>query len=146
MPKVGRGIFGREVVGAGDGVVGGSGMVDPRVFAHVGYDAEKYTGFAFGFGIERMAMLRHGVNDVKLYFDKMSGLLVRQTRYAPTAVGTVPLHVTYSNYRDVPGVGVKMPFTFQMTWVDGQYTVNLESVQPNVPIDAARFAKPASAR
>jgi len=83
---------------------------------------------------------------VKLYFDKMSGLLVRQTRYAPTAVGTVPLHVTYSNYRDVPGVGVKMPFTFQMTWVDGQYTVNLESVQPNVPIDAARFAKPASAR
>jgi photosynthetic reaction center cytochrome c subunit len=83
---------------------------------------------------------------VKLYFDKMSGLLVRQTRYAPTAVGTVPLHVTYSDYRDVPGVGIKMPFTFQMTWVDGQYTVNLESVQPNVPIDAARFAKPASAR
>ena len=83
---------------------------------------------------------------VKLYFDKMSGLLVRQTRYAPTAVGTVPLHVTYSNYRDVPGVGVKMPFTFQMTWVDGQYTVNLESVQPNAPIDAARFAKPAAAR
>ena len=81
---------------------------------------------------------------VKLYFDKMSGLLVRQTRYAPTAVGTVPLHVTYSDYRDVPGVGVKMPFTFQMTWVDGQYTVNLESVQPNGPIDAGRFAKPAA--
>ena len=83
---------------------------------------------------------------VKLYFDKMSGLLVRQTRYAPTAVGTVPLHVTYSDYRDVPGAGVKMPFTWQMTWVDGQYTINLESVQPNAPIDAARFAKPAAAR
>ena len=83
---------------------------------------------------------------VKLYFDKTSGLLVRQTRYAPTAVGTVPLHVTYSDYRDVPGVGVKMPFTFQMTWVDGQYTVNLESVQANAPIDAARFAKPAAPR
>ena len=83
---------------------------------------------------------------VKLYFDKMSGLLVRQTRYAPTVVGTVPLHVTYSDYRDLPGIGVKMPFTFQMTWVDGQYTVNLESVQPNAPIDAARFAKPAAAR
>ena len=83
---------------------------------------------------------------VKLYFDRASGLLVRQTRYAPTAVGTVPLHVTYSNYRDVPGVGVKMPFTIQMTWVDGQYTVNLESVQPNAPIDAARFAKPAAGR
>jgi hypothetical protein len=76
----------------------------------------------------------------------MSGLLVRQTRYAVTAVGTVPLHVTYSDYRDVPGVAVKMPFTFQMTWVDGQYTVNLASVQPNAPIDAARFAKPAAAR
>jgi hypothetical protein len=83
---------------------------------------------------------------VKLYFDKTSGLLVRQTRYAPTVVGTVPLHVTYSDYRDVPGIGVKMPFTFQMTWVDGQYTVTLESVQPNAPIDAARFAKPAAAR
>ena len=83
---------------------------------------------------------------VKLYFDRTSGLLVRQTRYAPTAVGTVPLHVTYSDYRDVPGVGVKMPFTFQMTWVDGQYTVNLESVQANAPIDAARFAKPAAPR
>jgi hypothetical protein len=83
---------------------------------------------------------------VKLYFDRMSGLLVRQTRYAPTAVGTVPLHVTYADYRDVPGVGVKMPFTFQMTWVDGQYTVNLESVQPNVAIDATRFARPAAPR
>ena len=83
---------------------------------------------------------------VKLYFDKTSGLLVRQTRYAPTAVGTVPLHVTYSNYRDVAGAGVKIPFTWQMTWVDGQYTVNLESVQANAPIDAAKFAKPAAAR
>ena len=85
-------------------------------------------------------------NPVKLYFDKTSGLLVRQTRYAPTAVGTVPTHVTYSDYRELPGVGVKVPFTWQMTWVDGQYTVNLMSVQPNVAIDAARFAKPAPPR
>jgi hypothetical protein len=83
---------------------------------------------------------------VKLYFDKATGLLVRQTRYAPTAVGTVPTHVTYSDYRDVPGVGVKIPFSWQMTWVDGQYTVNLESVQPNATIEATRFAKPAPAR
>jgi hypothetical protein len=80
---------------------------------------------------------------VKLYFDKMSGLLVRQTRYAPTAVGTVALHVSYSDYRDVPGANIKLPFTWQMTWVDGQYTINLMSVQPNAPIDAAKFAKPA---
>jgi hypothetical protein len=83
---------------------------------------------------------------VKLYFDKASGLLVRQTRYAVTAVGTVPTHVTYSDYREVPGVGVKIPFSWQSTWVDGQYTINLTSVQPNVAIDAGRFAKPAPPR
>ena len=79
---------------------------------------------------------------VKLYFDRASGLLVRQTRYAPTAVGTVPSHVSYSDYREIPGTGVKIPFTFQSTWVDGQYTINLTSVQPNAAIDAAKFAKP----
>ena len=83
---------------------------------------------------------------VKLYFDKASGLLVRQTRYAPTAVGTVPTHVVYSDYRPLPGVGVKLPFNWQVTWVDGQSTINLTSVQPNVPIDAAKFAKPAPPR
>jgi len=56
---------------------------------------------------------------VKLYFDKTSGLLVRQTRYAPTAVGTVPTHVVYSDYRPLPDVGVKLPFNWQVTWVDG---------------------------
>jgi phenylalanyl-tRNA synthetase alpha chain len=49
--------------------IGGSGMVDPDVFGHVGIDAEKYTGFAFGMGLERMAMLRHGVNDIKFYYE-----------------------------------------------------------------------------
>lgn len=49
--------------------VGGAGMVDPEVFRHVGYDAEKVTGFAFGMGIDRMAMLRYRVNDLKLFFD-----------------------------------------------------------------------------
>jgi phenylalanyl-tRNA synthetase alpha chain len=49
--------------------IGGAGMVDPAVFAHCGIDAEKYTGFAFGMGLERMAMLRHGVNDIKFYYE-----------------------------------------------------------------------------
>ena len=48
---------------------GGAGMVDPEVFGHVKIDAEKYTGFAFGMGLERMAMLRHGVNDIKFYYE-----------------------------------------------------------------------------
>ncbi|MGD0198193.1 MAG: phenylalanine--tRNA ligase subunit alpha [Solirubrobacteraceae bacterium] len=50
----------------------GAGMVDPNVFAYVrdyGYDPDKVTGFAFGMGIERIAMLRHGVPDLRLYFD-----------------------------------------------------------------------------
>ncbi|MBA3459131.1 MAG: phenylalanine--tRNA ligase subunit alpha [Deltaproteobacteria bacterium] len=49
--------------------IGGAGVVDPDVFAHCKIDSEKYTGFAFGMGLERMAMLRHGVNDIKFYYE-----------------------------------------------------------------------------
>ncbi len=49
--------------------IGGAGMVDPDVFKNCGVDAERYTGFAFGMGLERMAMLRHGVNDIKYYYE-----------------------------------------------------------------------------
>ena len=47
----------------------GSGMVHPEVFGHVGIDAEKYTGFAFGLGVERLTMLRYGVDDLRMFFD-----------------------------------------------------------------------------
>ncbi|WP_224982439.1 phenylalanine--tRNA ligase subunit alpha [Geomonas agri] len=47
----------------------GSGMVDPEVYRHVGYDSEKYTGFAFGMGIERIAMLKYGIADMRLLFE-----------------------------------------------------------------------------
>ena len=47
----------------------GSGMVDPAVFKYVGYDSEKYTGFAFGLGIERIAMLKYGISDIRLFFE-----------------------------------------------------------------------------
>jgi phenylalanyl-tRNA synthetase alpha chain len=49
--------------------VAGCGMVHPNVFKACGIDAERYTGFAFGFGIERLAMLRYGVNDLRLFFE-----------------------------------------------------------------------------
>jgi phenylalanyl-tRNA synthetase alpha chain len=49
--------------------MGGCGMVHPNVFRACGVDAERYTGYAFGFGIDRMAMLRYGVNDLRLFFD-----------------------------------------------------------------------------
>ena len=49
--------------------IAGAGMVDPAVFTAVGYDPEVYTGFAFGMGLERMAMIRHGIDDIRLFLD-----------------------------------------------------------------------------
>jgi len=49
--------------------IGGCGMVHPEVFKHVGIDSEKYRGFAFGLGVERLAMLRYGVNDLRHFFN-----------------------------------------------------------------------------
>jgi len=46
----------------------GSGMVHPHVFKAVNYDTEKYTGFAFGGGIDRYAMLKYDINDLQLFF------------------------------------------------------------------------------
>lgn len=47
----------------------GAGMVHPKVLENCGYDAERYTGFAFGMGVERVAMVRYGVNDLRLFYD-----------------------------------------------------------------------------
>ena len=47
----------------------GCGMVNPKVLENVGYDSDKYTGFAFGMGIERIAMLRHGIDDLRAFFE-----------------------------------------------------------------------------
>jgi phenylalanyl-tRNA synthetase alpha chain len=47
----------------------GSGMVDPEVFKYVGIDSEKVTGFAFGLGVERVAMLKYGIDDIRLFFE-----------------------------------------------------------------------------
>lgn len=47
----------------------GCGMVDPNVFSNVGYDNEKYTGYAFGMGIERIALLKYGIDDIRIFFE-----------------------------------------------------------------------------
>ncbi|MBF0517088.1 MAG: phenylalanine--tRNA ligase subunit alpha [Nitrospirae bacterium] len=47
----------------------GAGMVDPRVFRNVGYDSDIYSGFAFGMGIERIASLKYGIDDIRLYYE-----------------------------------------------------------------------------
>jgi phenylalanyl-tRNA synthetase alpha chain len=59
----------RVCKGTGWVEIAGSGMVDPEVFRQVGYDSERYTGFAFGMGLERVAMLRHGVSDIKFFYE-----------------------------------------------------------------------------
>ena len=64
--------------------MGGAGMVHGRVLEAVGYDADRYSGFAFGLGIERMLMMRHGVDDLRAF----AGNDLRFLRqFAPTVVG-----------------------------------------------------------
>jgi phenylalanyl-tRNA synthetase alpha chain len=47
----------------------GAGMIDPEVFKNVGYDPEAYTGYAFGMGVERIAMLKYGIDDIRLFYE-----------------------------------------------------------------------------
>ncbi|HIC74486.1 MAG TPA: phenylalanine--tRNA ligase subunit alpha, partial [Candidatus Marinimicrobia bacterium] len=47
----------------------GCGMVDPNVYGFVGYDAEEWRGYAFGMGIERLAMLKYQIDDIRLFFN-----------------------------------------------------------------------------
>src|SRR5688572_3126447 len=77
---------------------------------------------------------------VTLYFDEETGLLTRMVRSTPSPVGRLPVQMDYSDFRDV--AGVKMPFKFTMTWLDGRSNFELTEVQPNTTIDAARFARP----
>ena len=83
-----------------------------------------------------------GRSSIKLYFDKQSGLLLRQVRFADTIIGRVPIQVDYSDYRDVAGAGVKLPFHVITTWTNGRSDVLLTSAEANVAIDAAKFNQP----
>ena len=85
-------------------------------------------------------------------FDSESGLLVRLIRFSESPVGRIVTQVDYSDCRDVcvrgagaPGVtSVKMPFRWTVAWLDGRSTFELTEVRANVPVDAARFARPAA--
>jgi hypothetical protein len=75
-----------------------------------------------------------------LYFDKQSGLLVRLVRYSRSPIGRVPTQVDYSDYRDVGGI--KFPFQYTFSWLDGKDAFKLTDVKTNVAIDAGKFEKP----
>jgi hypothetical protein len=82
-----------------------------------------------------------GGTRVKLFFEKDTGLLLRLARFEDTALGFNPLQVDYSDYRDVSGI--KFPFHYTVSWTDGRSDFELTDVQTNVPVDAAKFGKPA---
>jgi len=75
-----------------------------------------------------------------LYFDLQSGLLLRLVRYSASPIGRVPTQIDYSDYRDVGGI--KFPFKYTFSWLDGRDVFQLSDVKTNVPIDAAKFGKP----
>jgi hypothetical protein len=127
----------------------GGNLESARVDAMTSFPATIRQGFSqwrtgsTTIGDRRVQILQGtnaGENPVNFYFDA-SGLLVRVVRWNKTLVGTVPTQIDYSDYRDV--AGVKMPFKIVVTWTNGQDTIALTDVRPNVAIDAAMFARPA---
>jgi hypothetical protein len=79
-----------------------------------------------------------------LYFNAETHLLQRSVRYTNSPVGRIPTRVDYSDYRDV--AGVKIPFKWTVTWLDGKQSFEMTEIQPNTltndALDAAKFAKP----
>jgi len=76
-----------------------------------------------------------------LYFDMETGLLTRLMRYTDSPVGRIVTQYDYEDYR--PLGGVRIPFKWTRTWLDGRSVFQLTEVQPNVTVPPARFAPPA---
>jgi hypothetical protein len=93
----------------------------------------------------RAVQMIQGTSDgrypVNLYFDSQSGLLARVVRYNESPVGLNPTQIDFADYRTV--AGVQMPYHVTVTWLDGKSITEYSQIQANVPLDAARFAKPA---
>ena len=87
----------------------------------------------------------NGDRVAQLFFDS-NGLLLRLLRFTITPVAFVPTQIDYADYRELPGLGVKMPFQRTLTQTYMQMTLQFTDVQPNVAIDPATFAKPAPAK
>ena len=105
------------------------------------------TGFGTEINDRRVNVIQGNLGmagTATLCFDAQTGLLVRMLRYGPSPVGRIVTRVDYSDYRDVGNTGVKMPFKWTMSWLDGRNVYSLTNVQANARIDAGRFAKPAA--
>jgi len=86
---------------------------------------------------------REGQPPVNFYFDQQSGLLVRMVRYIDTPLGLNPTQIDFADYRN--SGGVKIPYRWTIARPRGQFTIRLEAVSPNAPIDERKFAPPAPA-
>lgn len=78
---------------------------------------------------------------VTLYFDRQSGLLLRELRYGSSPIGRIPTQIDFADYRDVNGI--KLPFRITFAWLDGRDSIVLNTITTNVPVDAAKFGRPA---
>jgi photosynthetic reaction center cytochrome c subunit len=78
---------------------------------------------------------------VRLYFDEQTGLLLRLVRFAETPLGRLPTQIDYADYRDVGGV--KIPFRWTLARPGGRFTIQVIDVKQNVPVEDAKFEKPA---
>ena len=78
---------------------------------------------------------------VTLYFDRQTGLLLRELRYGSSPIGRVPTQIDFADYRDVNGL--KLPFRITYAWLDGRDSIVLSDIKLNVPIDEAKFGRPA---
>jgi outer membrane lipoprotein-sorting protein len=83
---------------------------------------------------------RQGLPPVRFFFDTNTGLLLRMVRYTENPLGRMPVQIDYADYRDVDGV--KTPFRWTLSRPNGRFTIQLNSVKANVPIEDAKFAKP----
>jgi len=81
-----------------------------------------------------------GQPPLRLYFDQQSGLLLRLVRYAETALGRMPTQIDYSDYRDADGV--KIPYRWTLSRPGNRFTIQIDDVKQNVPVDDAKFAAP----
>ena len=85
---------------------------------------------------------REGKTPIRLYFDEQSGLLVRLVRFGETALGLLPTQIDYADYRDTSGV--KIPYRWTLARPSGRFTIQVSDVKENVPVDDAKFVKPAA--
>jgi len=76
-----------------------------------------------------------------MFFDKQTGLLLRMIRYTETPLGRNPLQVDYGDYRDASGL--KLPYQWTLTRTNGSFTIRIDSVTQNIPIDEKLFVMPA---